>query len=100
MLTKLNQRFMTWQGFDAYIERTEHTAKLFLAVGLIWMSTVYWIDAFNTIHSVGESLGFILIYGLMLAITAWIGVYLAWVIAVILALCSVPFVWLYRKICP
>ena len=86
MLTKLNTRFMNWKGFNAYTERTEFTAKILLAVGLIGWSI--------------KGLGIALIYALLLAIFAWIGVYLSWVGAVILSLLSEPFIWLYRKICP
>lgn len=100
MLTKLNTRFMNCKGFNAYTERTEFTAKILLAVGLIGWSIIYWIDAMQSIESVGKGLGIALIYALLLAIFTWIGVYLSWVGAVILSLLSEPFIWLYRKICP
>ena len=100
MLTKLNTRFMNWKGFNAYTERAEYTAKILLAVGLISWSVIYWIDAMQSIESVGKGLGIALIYALLLAIFAWIGVYLSWGGAVIFSLLSEPFIWLYRKICP
>ena len=62
MLSKLNTRFMNWKGFNAYTERTEYTAKILLAVGLISWSVIYWIDAMQSIESVGKGLGIALIY--------------------------------------
>lgn len=100
MLTKLNARFMAWKGFDAYIERTERTAKLLLAVALIGWSVIYWADAVQSIQSLSEAFGVALIYGVMLTVTAWFGLYLAWGVAIIFALACEPLIWLYRKICP
>lgn len=100
MLTKLNERFMAWKGFEAYTERTERIAKSLLAIGLIGWSIIYWIDAISSMQSLNEALGIALIYGVILAISAWIGVYLAWGMAILLALSGELFIWLYRKICP
>lgn len=100
MLTKLNERFIAWSGFDAYAERTERTAKILLAVGLIGFSIVYWAGAFQSQQNFNEMLFLAIVYAVVLAILAWVGAYLTWVIATILALFITPFIWLYRKICP
>ena len=100
MLTKLNDRLIAWKGFDAYVERTELTAKLLLAVALIGWSIAYWWEVLPTIHTVGEAFGITLIYGLILAIVGLVGIYVAWAVAIVFALICEPFIWLYRKICP
>lgn len=100
MLMKLNARLIAWKGFDAYVERTERTAKLLLAVTLIGWSIAYWWEAIPSIHTAGEVFGIALIYGLILAIIGLVGIYVAWAVAIIFALICEPFIWLYRKICP
>ncbi|AGI33460.1 TPA: hypothetical protein PW412_000743 [Mannheimia haemolytica] len=100
MLTKLNNRITEWAGFEACVTRTECTAKWLLAVALVGWSIFYWLDAIQSIQSLSEGVSFVLIYGLILTILAWVGVYLAWGVAILLTLATEPFIWLYRKICP
>lgn len=107
MLTWLNEKFMGWQGF-------EYWQKIAFTVGIIcfvfpclYGTWVYWAEILTNIPEEASFfttvlllLTFTFVYVLLFGVTAWILAYVSAAAGVITSVALLPFIWLYRKICP
>lgn len=107
MLTKLNQQFTEWDGFDVWEKLTFGIATVCLAVPLIWGTWLYWAEILNQLPENASTLTttlllsvFALVYVAILGVLGWMWAYVSVAIGIVVSSVLSLFIWLYRKICP
>ncbi|QLB43536.1 hypothetical protein [Mannheimia pernigra] len=107
MLTKLNNAFSEWDGFDMWHKLTFGITIVSFAIPVVCGSWIYWSEMLSHIPENASffaeimMLGtFSLAYVIVLGFLAWAWVYMSFAIGFAISTLALPFIWLYRKICP
>lgn len=106
MLTRLNRKFIEWDGFESWTNITFVISAICFVVPTIWVSWIYWVEILTNIPEDVSFLTttlllttFAVIYFIAFGVLAWIWVYMSTAIGVLVSTILLPFTWLYCKTC-
>lgn len=107
MLTWLNEKFREWDYSDYWQNMAFLVGVLCFATPAIWGTWLYWSEMLTNIPEQASFLTttlllltFSFVYVLLFGVLAWVWAYASATIGVVLSTVLLPFIWIYRKICP
>lgn len=107
MLTWLNKKFTEWDYFDNWERIVLMVSIICFAIPAIWGTWAYWAEMLTNIPQEASILTtilllttFAIIYFLLFGVLGWIWAYASMAVGVLTSTTLLPFIWLYRKICP
>lgn len=107
MFIWLNEKFIEWQGFESWQKIIFTVSIIFFTVPCIYGTWTYWAEILTNIPEDASFLTtmlllvtFAVIYLIAFGVLAWIWAYVSAAVGVVTSVVLLPFIWLYRKICP
>ncbi len=103
----LTNEFSRWDSADIWHKLTMGIALFCFSVPAIWGSWIYWAEMLTNIPEDASFFVeimllciFALIYVLILGVLGQLWAYISLAAGLVLSIVALPFVWIYRKICP